>query len=450
VATDVSEPRPLTGGAVMSAASRIVVAGTGAATTILIARLLGPDGSGGYFLAQSVVLLLTVVCTFGVEHGIAYYVSTAEWAPRAAFRSALAMAAGVGTIVAVLGILARLAVPSAFSDLSTWLVVVTCAGLPFALIWFYTGFVALAIDRYEPYALLPALQAALAMVLACVGAVAVGLEGAVVGMTMATVGVGMGAAVWALRRLPAVDGRSPGGQLGRAVTFGIKGYAANALQLLNYRLDLFVLSAAASAAAVGQYSVAVAVTGVLWLLPQAVSDIVFPRVAHLSARGHEGHDHREMVETKSVRHVVIAVVAGALVLAGALLWLVVPVYGEEFEPAIELGLILLPGACCLGVANVLSSTIVGRGRPVYSLYTAVLTTPFTVALYFLLIPRWEATGAALASTVSYAATFLITCAYYRRTTGRAVLPLLVPSRGEWDDLRLLPRAAVAWARDRRG
>src|SRR3954451_24165381 len=97
-------PRPLTGGAVMGAMSRVTVAGTGAVTTILIARLLGPDGSGGYFAAQSAVLLLTVFTTLGVEHGVAYFVSSGAWAATSAFRAALRMAAVTGALGTVAGI----------------------------------------------------------------------------------------------------------------------------------------------------------------------------------------------------------------------------------------------------------------------------------------------------------------------------------------------------------
>lgn len=431
----------------MAAAGRVVVAVTGALTTILIARLLGPEGSGTFYLAQSVVLLLTVAASLGVEHGIAFYVANGSWSPRSALVSSLRFATVTGVIGAAIGVAARLVVPEAFAGLDLWMTVVTVVGLPFGLGWFYATFVALASDRYEAYVLPPALQSTLMMVLGGAGAIAFGVGGAVAGMTLATVAVGIGAAAWGLRRLPRQSSPQPPRQLRRAVSFGIKGYAANALQMVNYRLDLFILSSVATAAAVGHYAVAIAVTSVLWLLPQALADVVFPRVAHLSGQaGADAEAHREMVETKSLRHVVIAVVAVAAVLAAALLFLVVPIYGAAFRPAIELGLIRLPGAVAIGIGSVLSSTIVGRGRPVYSLYTALVTTPVTVVLYLTLIPALDATGAALASSLSFLLSFAITAAFYRRTTGRAVLPLLVPTRSELHDLLRLPSAALEWAR----
>ena len=126
-----------------------------------------------------------------------------------------------------------------------------------------------------------------------------------------------------------------------------------------------MLSAVASTAAVGSYALAVALTSLLWLLPRAVSDVLYPRVARLSRGGDE--DQREMVETKSLRHVSLVTIVSTVFLAVAMLLLVVPVFGEEFRPAVSLGLILLPGAAAIAISSVLAATVVGRGKPAYSL-----------------------------------------------------------------------------------
>jgi len=143
-------------------------------------------------------------------------------------------------------------------------------------------------------------------------------------------------------------------------------------------------------------------------------------------------------------------VTTTLVLAIALEVLVVPIYGEAFSGAVDLGLILLPGVALLGIAGVLAATIVGHGKPAYPLYVAIVTTPLTIVLYATLIPALDANGAALASTISYTMSFLLLCWFYRRTTRRRVLPLLVPTRSELDDLRSLPTAFWSWIQRLRG
>lgn len=430
----------------MTAASMVAVTAVGALTAIVIARTLGPSGSGAYFVAQSFLLLLTAVATLGIANGILYFVSSETWHPYSAYRTALKMAAFLGLAGAVVGLVLRLAVPSAFAGLPLWLVALLVAGLPFALAWSYIRAVALATDRYEAFVLPPVVQATGALLLAIPGALIYGVDGAVIGITVSTVLVAIGTVVWAERALERSGVRQPG-LLCRAISFGLKAYAANGLQLVNYRLDAFILAAVASAATVGQYSVAFTMTSALWLLPTALAAVLFPRVAQLDAQVEQGAaEQLEMVETKSVRHATIASFGGAGVVALALLFLVVPIFGSEFRPATELGLILLPGAVAIGLAVVLSSTIAGRGKPVYSLYSGLIVTPVTVALYVWLIPWLDATGAALASTISYSLSFVLAAAFYHRATGRRVDRLLLPSRSEWDDLRAVPGAVVAWTR----
>ena len=425
----------------MSAASRIWVTVTGGIATIVLARVLGPHDWGGYSIAVSLVLILVALTTLGVDQGIAYFVGARKWEPRAALGSALGMAAVAGTLGAVVGLAARVIVPSAFAGLPVWLVAVAVVGIPFSLALAYASSIALASDRYEASMAMPALQAGLLLVVSVPAAVLFGRTGAVVALTLATVVTSIGAIVWARRRLPRPRSTEEG-QLRRAISFGIKGYGANALQLVNYQLDLFILAAVASAAAVGHYALAASATTLLMLLPRALSAVLYPRVARLSASGDEAA--REMVEKKSLRHVGLIVGVTALGMAAALELLVVPVFGEDYRPSINLGLILLPGAAAIGVGTVLAATVVGRGKPVYSLYIAFITTPITIAMYATMIPWLHATGAALASTLSYLGSFLLFCFFYRRVTNRRVLPLLVPTRSEFADLRALCRAASHW------
>jgi len=424
----------------MSAASRIWVTLAGGVTTIVLARVLGPRDWGGYSIAVSLLAILTAATTLGVDQGIAYFVGARRWEPRAALGSALRMAAVTGTLGAVAGLALRVLIPSAFAGLPVWLTAVAVAAVPLALALAYASSIALASDRYEASMSMPAIQAVLVLAVSIPAALLFGRTGAVAALTAAIVLTALGAVVWALLRLPSAA-PTPAGQLRCAITFGIKGYGANTLQLVNYQLDLFILAAVASAAAVGHYALAVSLTMLLLLLPRALSSVLYPRIARLSAEGQE--QTREMVETKSLRHVSLIVGVTALGMAVALELLVVPVFGADYRPAINLGLILLPGAAAVGISTVLSATVVGRGKPNYSLYGALVTTPLTIAMYATIIPSLHATGAALASTLSYLTSFALMAWFYRRVTGRSVVPLLIPTRSEFNDLREVFRLTLS-------
>lgn len=440
--------RPLIGGAAMGAVSRVAVAVSGAATMLFVARLLGKEDTGTFALALTVINMLTVITTLGIEHGVAYFVSNGKWRARDAFAVSQRMALISGTVGALLGVAFSLVVPAPFEDLTTIDTAIACFALPFSLAWFYGSYVALADDRYEGFVLPPAIQSVAGMVLAVAFGVPFGLRGAIVGLLAAHALAAL--FVWYYHRFlsdpepPAVP-EPTSTQLTRALTFGIKGYASNALQVLNYRVDVLLLASVAGSAAVGPYAIAAGITTTLWLLPQAVSDILFPRVASLSARaGEDAEAHRQFVETKSLRHVVLMVIVGSAALAVGMILLVVPFYGADFREAIDLGLIRLPGVALLGVVGVLSASYIGRGRPELSLYSALVVTPATMVLYAVLIPAHGATGAALASSLSFALSFVLAVWFYRVAIGEPVWRRFVPTVSEVQDyLRLLPQVREA-------
>lgn len=432
--TPTAAARPLTGGAVIAALSRVSVMVAGVITTVVLARVLGPRDWGSYVVAQSLAAILVAGTTLGVEHGIAYFVSSGRWNARSAFESALRVALVMGLIGAAVGVASRIVAPSAFEGLPVWIVALVGCALPFSLAWLYTSAIALAIDRYEAATALPAAQAFLVLCLAVPAAAVGGAHGAIVGMAAAAVFVGIAATFWGARRISRASGATST-RLRTVIAFGIKGYGGNALQIVNYRLDLFILAAFATPATVGQYGLAVSATTLLWLLPGALSDVLFPRIARLS--GGQDAAEREAVETKSLRHATLIVLVTTIALAVILQLLVVPVFGVQFRPTIDLAFILLPGAAAVGLTWVLAAIMVGRGKPSYSLYSSLATTPVTIAMYATLIPSFGATGAAVGSTLSYLASFLISCGFYRRIVRRPLLRAFVPTPSELTDLRRL-------------
>jgi Na+-driven multidrug efflux pump len=86
---------------------------------------------------------------------------------------------------------------------------------------------------------------------------------------------------------------------------------------------------------------------------------------------------------------------------------------------------------------VFAASLLGRGLPRYGLYTALVSTPVTLALYVTLVPWLEADGAAIASTLSYVLSAVLMYVFFVRVTGIRGLRVLVPGRDELDDYRRL-------------
>ena len=88
------------------------------------------------------------------------------------------------------------------------------------------------------------------------------------------------------------------------------------------------------------------------------------------------------------------------------------VYSSAFVDAYGPFLVLLPGVTLLGGAKVLANDVAGRGYPHYNSATAGFALILTVALLLVFVPRLGIVGAALASSISYAARFVVAIVVY--------------------------------------
>jgi O-antigen/teichoic acid export membrane protein len=440
-------PRPrrtVGAGATLSSVGFVGTAAAGALLGVVVARILGPSDTGAYNVVSTTFLLLLTVSMAGINIGATYFASNRRWDPGDAFRQVQlgALAAGLacggaGALVAVLG------QDSIFEGVPLGTLAPILVALPFGLSWTFTTAIALAGDHYELFAFTPLAANVTALVLACVLTPLAGLDGAVLAVAGSHVVTAVWLLGWGRRRLPRPRPgwlRRTRADLSRAVSFGFKSYLPTTLQLFNYRADLFVLNAVAAKATVGYYSIALLVTELGALMPRALAAVVLPRVASLDDEA--GADEQHMVITKSVRHTIALLPLVSLVVVVGVLAIPL-VFGSGFSDAIGPGLILVPGVAAIGLANVLSATVIGRGFPQYALYTALMVTPPTIGLYLLLVPTLDAYGAALASTASYVATGLLIAYYFGKATGLRLSADLLPRAEELTDYRLLLQRARA-------
>jgi O-antigen/teichoic acid export membrane protein len=97
-------------------------------------------------------------------------------------------------------------------------------------------------------------------------------------------------------------------------------------------------------------------------------------------------------------------------------------YGPHFTSAVTPTRIILLGLPLEGVAGVIIAFLYGVGRPGLTSWAMGLGLIATVALDLILIPPFGATGAAVASAVSYLSTALALIAFFswlRRSQQRA-------------------------------
>lgn len=447
--------RHLAFGTLLATGAQIGPLAASAAISLVIARVYGPSSTGVISLAMNLFDVTLMIFTLGLSSGITYLISRHEWPLRQARSEMWLAASGLGFVGAVCGMAFYLSTRhSILKGVTPAEAIVLLSSLPFALAWGFCAAAALGRHAYEAYATFEIGNAVVLLLCGVVLAIVFGVLGAVVGFAAAQMVTAVVAAGWLRRQCASEPKGNAGGSrraLRRATKFGLQAWSANLLQLLNYRLDIFILGALASRSAVGVYSIAVSVTALGWVLPNAVQTVLFPRVATFDAATRADQitaKDADAAACKAVRHSVLIMGPTAVMLV-VLVVLVPLIYGPAFAQSTGLGLILIPGVVALGVAKVLSAVFSGRGFPRYALYTTAITVPITLVLYGVLIPPLDATGAALASSLSYLVTMALSVVYFRKATAIPLRAALVPSRAELVEYADALRSAARRLGDRR-
>jgi O-antigen/teichoic acid export membrane protein len=195
-----------------------------------------------------------------------------------------------------------------------------------------------------------------------------------------------------------------------AVKFGLRSHVSNIITFMNYRIALYLVSLTLGATAAGEYALSIQLAEALWLISSAASMIIFPESA--------AHSKSPAELNKMIRKVAGSVLritfAGALVAAAVFPFLIPWAFGAAYRGSVVPLLILLPGIVAWSYMSVLSNSLAGMGSQNVNIQSALLCLSINIGGNLLLISRFGAAGAALASSVAFASTALYTVFRYRR------------------------------------
>ena len=190
-----------------------------------------------------------------------------------------------------------------------------------------------------------------------------------------------------------------------ALTMG----AVQVVNLISYRIELFILDRYRGIGAVGIYSISMQAAEAIWLVAAAIATSVTAPAVREDEAGAQRLIARSALRGLAYTAIVAAVVGVAAPLLIPLL------FGDDFRHAARPLVFLLPGIVAYSPVSILVVYLsVRRGRPRLSLAVAVVGLVVTAAASVVLIPRHGASGAALSSTIGYAAGGTLAWIFCRR------------------------------------
>ena len=371
---------------------------------VLIARELGPEGNGFYAMAILIPTMLANFLNFGVGPATVYYVSRGEFNVHQAMAGNLRLA----LIVATAGVACALPVlviwgAELFPAIPQGLLYLGLASFPLTLLLAYLNTILQGLEDFKAFnltVLLPPYVNLVGVVIALY-VLTLGVEGAMVAyITGQLVGL---LVVFSLlsrskvTRAEAEQSTPLSVYARRTLSYGWKAHLSNILAFVNYRADIFLVNFFLTPAATGIYVVAVQIAEKLWMLSQAASTVLLPRLSAM----HQNPKARLALTNKGFLVVSSITALASTGVAIALYWLISPVFGEEYVEALPAFLWLLPGIIAGAGSRIYANCIAAAGKPEWNMYSAIGVVTINVIGNILLVPEYGIVGAAWATSVAY-------------------------------------------------
>ena len=201
----------------------------------------------------------------------------------------------------------------------------------------------------------------------------------------------------------------------RHASFGLRSILGGVAVELNTRVDVLILGAFTSDAAVGIYSFAAFFVEGILQLPQISRRIVDPNLTALVAR----RDAQELgAFMRKGRNLAVAFMLAVTVISGALYPLFATLLADRQIAAESWSvfLILMVGACVFGTYATFSGVFSQAGLPAAQSRFNVMMLATNTVLNFALVPKFGVDGAAVATSVS----FVLGTAYFRAMVAKHI------------------------------
>jgi len=400
--------------------TRILLMGVALLSTVVMARILGPEGRGFYAVAATAGALGVQFGTLGLHTSNTYFAASKSDSLPVLIGNTLLVGFGFGGFLA--------AILGTILILSPGLLSIRGATLVFALLWIPFGLtysllqnLMLGVQDIRGYNVVEIANKSLPLVL--IGMLVLARFVSVASLLSTTVVVMAASCVWIVRRLRKCYQIKL--QLSSTVFFGsvqyaIKAYLAGTFCFLVLRADLFMVQHMLGPEQAGYYSIASTMADYISAVATVIGIILFPKLSALN-------DIRKKLDltrkaTIGTAAILVPLLAGASLLAKRAVGLLL---GPAFLPACLPFVLLLPGMFFLGVHAVVVQFLNSIGYPKSVVVIWGGSSIANVALNVWAIPRYGIAGASLVSSFSYFLAFgLIVWVIYNtdrasRLSGRA-------------------------------
>jgi O-antigen/teichoic acid export membrane protein len=376
--------------------TRICLIGIGLATSVIVARALGPEGRGLYAVAATIGAIGVQFGNLGLHASNTYYVA----------RDRTILPALIGNTIVVSFVFGGVGILLSWIILALWpqlapvhglLLILSLIWVPFGLAYMLLQNLLIGIQNIRAYNKIEISTKILSVVL--IGFIVFLKNVTVEEVFLAGLIALFISFLWASWRLLRIfpDLPIPSFALFKEnIQYGIKAYLAAFFAFLILRVDLLMVKYILSAKEAGYYSIAVSMADMVFMLPLVIGTILFPKLSAMAS------NQEKWAFTRKVAVSVGWVMAVAVSIAALTSKEIVKtLFGTAFIPAVPAFLWLMPGIFMLSITSIFSSYIASQYIPLVLVILYFLIAIINMVLNWLLLPILGIVGASISSSISY-------------------------------------------------
>lgn len=253
---------------------------------------------------------------------------------------------------------------------------------------------------------------------------------ATIGITVTMIGL----AFWGILRwsgpkpVPVLTEDNRPVRAGEMVNYSLRSHVSNVMTYVNTYLGTYLVQGRYTTTAYGIYTFAFTMMQQVWILPDAVSQVIMSRIP--SMKEQKDKVRLTVLSAKIVIYVTAVTAALLLVVAQTLIPVLFPKYAASVAP---LGYLLI-GAIFISYAKVLNNSISAYGHPEYNIIPTTVGIVSTVGFCLLFAP-WGLNGIAIATSLSLTVQGLVSLGIFCRFSHTKPYRIFIPSKEEIASLR---------------
>ena len=394
----------------------------GIGISVIIARILGPEGKGIYSLAILLPSFLVYFTSFSIGQASIFYLGKRRYSPKEVFGNNIIYAVLTSTFAILIGLIIVFFFSNKlFPGVEPKYLFLALFLIPFHLFLGYIGFILLGLQKIKKYNFVSFFRVLLLLIL--IGVLLLGFRFGIAAAIIAEILAFLIACIvlffMTKQETSGISLKLNKDYFKDSFLYGIKVYLGSILSFLSHRMGMWLINIFLNPLMVGFYSISIGLSEKLWLISDSIGTVLFPKIS-------SENDKVKIKEFTPLvfRNVLFIVTLIAVLLFAIAHWLITLLYSDAFSESTKPFQILLIGAVTISGWKILESDLKGRGRPMLNTYATGISAVLNIILNILWIPKFGILGAAWAATISYTVMLLITLVIYSKISGNRITDLL--------------------------